>query len=209
MKYFSLGQLVLAIESGELIDGDKLTNADTGEQVVVKDKGLYFVTFNGYISNEVPLVASMVNSDWELEDRTYSLQKVDLAQALEALLDNVAVYNYDNKTMEVMENLDDFITVMLEYAGDCELLEDFLRGDFYLKEPLKKPSKFSRKTSETEAWGMLMDKHLFGKSAQEIADKYDISVRNVYYVLDGTHYPKVKERFMTMLEKGELNFERN
>lgn len=208
MVYDNLGIVLTDIANNLLIEGDILSNLDTGERAIVKDRGLYFLTFNNYISNEVPIVSGMVDAQWELEQQ--SIEAISLSEAIHLLARRVPVTTLsDDRGYYTLRTVDEFLDAV---KADIDVLDNdfFTTGEKPKEEPERDDvTKYHKRTSETEAWGMLMDRYLFHKPVKEIATKYAVSVRNVYYILDGTYYPKVYQRFSRMLEEGELQFDSN
>lgn len=203
----TLEEVIRQIGTGDLTDGTILVNVDTNERVIVQEGSLHFLTLNDYVSNTVPLVSGMISSKWEAVPTVDGLESITIDEAITKLVygENVTIKRpgaspgNDLHTFETLGELLDYIE-SLEHMNDVQVA---LSQEFYLL-PVDTKKKYGRKTTETEAWGMLLDNKMFGFSAQKIAYKYDISLRNAYYILNGTYYPTVYEKFNTMLREGEL-----
>src|SRR5699024_12789314 len=94
VTFNNLGEVLIAIANKEMGGDDVLTKLSTGERVIVKNGSLHCLTFNDYVSNEVPLVHVMVTAQCELENKTFEVVK--LVEALEAVVRGAAVYVVDS-----------------------------------------------------------------------------------------------------------------
>lgn len=202
VTFNNLGEVLIAIVNKGIGEGDVLTNLSTGERVIVKEGSLHFLTFNDYVSNEVPLVHGMVTAQWELEKKSFN--EVTLAEALEAVVRGTTVYLDDRTKVDSVADLLEEAEHIIDVSDSK--LENLV---FRVKADDAEPNKHARKTTKTEAWAILMDYNFELMSAKNIADKYGVSLRTVYYILDGTFYAEVYERFNQLVEAGELYFERD
>lgn len=200
-EYSDLGSLLEEVQTGTISNGTILTNEDTGERVVIQEGSFHFLTKGDYVSHEVPLTRGMILAKWSIEKPDYQL--IDIVEAIDKVSKGATVMlnGIDvSTTRELLQELTIHQAVSLSklngltYAVDAEQVS---------------PNKFARKTTETDAWAILMDANLMDYPAERISDKYGISVRSVYYILDGTHYTSVHTRFFQLLESGELYFEHN
>lgn len=198
--YENLGQVLEDIETGLIIDGDVLTNLDTNERVVLKDGNLHFLTMGGYVSNEVPLVRGMIQARWSVEEREF--EEVSIAEAFEHVVNGNKIFIKTPIDSNTVENVSDLLQEVLD-PSLVKLVESG-EASLYVSIDDVASSKYARKTTETEAWAILMDRTFFDFTAEELSEKYGISLRNVYYILDGTHYKDVHDRFNQLVETGEL-----
>ena len=206
----SLGDVLNAMNDGTIVDGDIIRNLGTDERVIIDNGDLKYLTFNDYISNAVPLVDGMINTWWIMEERAHVIVTPD--KAVEVLSHGKSVrigsgsdvYPVDS-TRELFDVLGMLGLKVVEYTALRSDLEHIKQ----LKELEEDEQKSRGRTSESEAWAMLMDRYLFDFPVKDIAGKFGTSLRNAYYILDGTYYPEVYKRFNQLVETGELYVERD
>lgn len=199
--YQDLGKLLEDVKDGTIIDGSIIINEDTGERVLLREGSMHFLTSGDYVSEEVPLARGMILAKWSVEKPKHKL--IDVAEAFKKVADGIPVKVNGKTTSSVEELLTELVILQalsLSKANGVTYAIDHKHSS---------PSKFARKTTETDAWAILMDSNFLGYSAEKISDKYGISIRNTYYILDGTHYGDVHKRFHQLRETGELHFGRN
>lgn len=211
MENSSLGNILTMIADGSLRNGTIITNKDTGERVIINEGSLHFLTINNYISNEVPLVRGMIDATWEIQADPY--ENVHLYEVFDYLVKGVEVIvqeprvkpdpeaDSDWRDLGTVSTVEDFL---LLFSGFEYFVDDLSSLSYLIKQKDMDKPKGSRKTTETDAWAILMDRYIHMFPVKEIAGKFDISLRNAYYIVDGTYYPDVFERFNRLLEKGEL-----
>lgn len=199
----SLGDVLNAMNDYTIADGDILKNINTDERVIVNNGDLNFLTFNDYVSNVVPLVNGMIDAWWELEESAHV--SVSPEMAVEILSNGRSVRIGKDSDVYPVETTGEMFEV-LELLGLKDAEYTALRADVeYLNELKEESEQKSRgRTSESEAWAMLIDRYLFDKPVKEIAEKFNTSLRNAYYILDGTYYPNTFKRFNQLVETGEL-----
>lgn len=197
--YEDLGKLLEEVKSGELPEGSVLTNEQTGERVVLKEGSLKFLTQGEYVSQEVPLTRGMILAQWSVEKPKHKL--IEMVEAIEKVADGVPIL-VDGQTVRSIPEL------LQELVINQALSLSTANGMTYaVNKGHLAPSKYARKTTTTDVWGILMDRNLQDMPVEQIADKYGISVRSVYYILDGTHHVDVYNRFNQLMEAGGLHFD--
>lgn len=199
MTYENLGDVVSAIVKGSLIDGNVLTSKDTGERVIVKDQGLYYLTLNDYVSNEVSLVKGVVTSSWELEEPLQ--EELTVAEAINHLVEGYPVeFRHEDYGRELLHDIEDFLVAV---KSDLDI---FMEGKYYereRKEP-KPQAKYRKRTTEHEVWGILNDYYVHDFSVSALADKYGMTKRNVYFIIRGAYFQVIHSVFMRQYEEGVL-----
>lgn len=199
--YPDLGKLLEDVKNDTVKDGSILTNEDTGERVLLRGGTMHFLTSGDYVSEEVPLSRGMIMARWSVENPKHKL--IDVVEALSKVADGIPVKVNGKEVTTMNAMLSEMViaqALSLSKANGMTYAVDHKHSS---------PSKFARKTTETDAWAILMDSNFLGYSAEKIADKYGISLRNTYYILDGTHYEKVHQRFHQLREAGEIYFDHN
>lgn len=200
-----LGDVLNAMNDGTIADGDIIRNLGTDERVIIDDGDLKYLTFNDYISNVVPLVNGMIDAWWVMEEKAHVVVTPD--KAVEVLSHGKSVRIGSGSDVYPIDSVSQLFDV-LDILGLKDVEYTALRSDLehinQLKEIEEDERKSRGRTSESEAWAMLMDRYLFDKPVKEIAGKFGTSLRNAYYILDGTYYPEVYKRFNQLVETGEL-----
>lgn len=201
----SLGDVLNAMNDGTIADGDIIRNLGTDERVIIDNGDLKYLTFNDYISNAVPLVNGMIDAWWAMEERAHVVVTPD--KAVEVLSHGKSVRIGSGSDVYPVETTSQLFDV-LDILGLKDVEYTALRSDLehikQLKELEEDEQKSRGRTSESEAWAMLMDRYLFDFPVKDIAGKFGTSLRNAYYILDGTYYPEVYKRFNQLVETGEL-----
>lgn len=201
----SLGDVLNAMNDGTIADGDIIRNLGTDERVIIDNGDIKYLTFNDYISNAVPLVDGMINAWWIMEERAHVVIAPD--KAVEVLSHGKSIEISSGSDLYLVNTSSELFTI-LEQIGLKDVEYKVLRSDINEINSLKKMEEDEQKsrgrTSESEAWAMLMDRYLFDFPVKDIAGKFGTSLRNAYYILDGTYYPEVYKRFNQLVETGEL-----
>ena len=200
-----LGDVLNAMNDGTIADGDIIRNLGTDERVIIDNGDLKYLTFNDYISNVVPLVSGMIDSRWVVEERAHVAVPPD--KAVEVLSYGKSIEISSGSGLYLINTVSELFSI-LEQIGQKDVEYKVLRSDLdhtnQLNEMAEDEQKSRGRTSESEAWAMLMDRYLFDFPVKDIAGKFGTSLRNAYYILDGTYYPEVYKRFNQLVETGEL-----
>lgn len=200
MIYENLGDVVSAIANRTLIDGSILTNVDTNERVIVRDQGLYFLTINDYVSNEVSLVKGLVTSSWELEEPM--LDELTVAEAINHLVEGHSVeFRHEDYGKELLHDIEDFLAAV---KSDLDI---FMEGNYYDRGERRAPepqAKYRRRTTDSEVWGILMDYYVHDRTVSDLANKYDMTKRNIYFITSGAYFQDIHRDFMNQYHEGVL-----
>ena len=101
-----------------------------------------------------------------------------------------------------MKSLYDFEDVIVSKENLADIYENgkFYREDDGTQSPAQKV-KHNEKLSYEDACSIHHEYHVNKRSAMSIAEKYGISDRMVYYIIDGTHWHSAYQAFHTVEEQ--------
>lgn len=200
--YDGIVEVLQALEAGDIQEGDILNNLDSGERIIFHKGKFRYLIAGDYLSNEVTLSKDTVTAVWAVYKPL--TKEISTKTAFELVLGGKEV---------IVGDLDYITTTVNTFEGLLMAIEDEARStENYLlsvklhanADVLEENETSGRRTTETEAWAILLDRHLEGFSAEELSDKYGTSIRNIYYILDGTYYKNVHEKFFNVFEE-EIN----
>lgn len=187
----------------------------TGDRIVYIDGALRHLLRNGIVSSPVTLTNDIVSAEWHTID-AYTTVKITMGEALERLSKREPVRVIVNlnisRTIENDLGTIDSLTQLNEMIaeGIVSLYELYHQAKFCFEKKEEQPrvqkdtysvdtttpKKHSgRKLTEGEAEAILYDRHYNKKSVKDIAEKYGVTERMVYYVLDGTYWFNVWKEF--------------
>lgn len=207
---FDLVEIVQDLTEGKLLKGSVLVNK-SGQKVTVKDGSLFWLTDAGYISTPVAITLETLKDEWALEYPKLTKQ-VTFSEAVDQLyLGERVLFVVDHGREYEMDSLD-MLEAVLE---DQEFLRRMYESEIYILEVQDIPDiaaesladditeTFGRKLSESDVYRIHHLRHFVGATVESIATEYLVTMRMVYYILDGTYWNNVYKEFHSEFAEAE------
>lgn len=220
MTYATLVDIVSGILTGKVQDGDIFETA-SGHRVIYRDGVLSWMTSGGYIGSAVTVTEDVIE---EIFSKVTDEIKISFVEALPLIADGKEVRGLVDGREYILTSLEDVDSLVTdkEYLADVYNGVFFVRDEkekardqkaeqsitfpvvlgFEKMEQVfaelgKALSGNSKKLTGADAYNIHHLYHFVKMPVKEIADKYGVSDRMIYYVLDGTHWAEVHEQFHT------------
>lgn len=207
---FTLHETVIGILVGDIKEGDKFTTS-SGFNAVFKDGKLSWVSQNGYVLSPVSVSTENLKEDFFLQGS--SRVEISFADALDFLaMGDKVIVDVEGKGREYevtsLSGLDEVIEK--EYFADLyhsqwyvEATDEEMKVVAEVMKEVELPFtdleedtvSVGKKITEAEAYNIHHLYHFAKFSVAQIADKYGISTRMVYYILDGQRWEEAYNEF--------------
>lgn len=211
MEQFKFHEVVIGIIVGDIEEGTKFKTS-TGFDAVYKNGMLSWVTSGGYIGSPIAVTQEILGETFSVPNPT-EIKELSFFEAMQYLAEGDAVtldMGHGEYKLEKLKDLDDVVTLH-------EYFSDIYKGRYYVElesaeevldvpfsdEPESEDTAFAktaplgRKLSKQEAWEILNKYHFTKQTVEQLANRYAVSARMIYYILDGTHWKEVHKLFHT------------
>lgn len=215
MENFKFHEVVIAINVGDIAEGDVLLTA-SGAKAVLKEGVLTWVTTGGYASTPVAVSIENMNELFLLEKNEDKVEYIFsdavhfLADGLQMtmVVDNreypVSSYDDLDSIIETQEYFSDVVTAkFIALQSDLEkvypsvstepvIAQDAVAG---ILADIEELSKSGKKLTAEDAHEILFGFNCLSIPVTTLAEDFEVSPRMIYYILDGTHWAEVHEKY--------------
>lgn len=203
---YTLTEIIAGIRSNAFINGDVLENS-LGEKATIQDNSFLWLTGTGYVSTPVAITADTVTDVWRKVGAKFD-KEITFAESIEFLAKGEQVqYRVNEETIDsatyTIENLGE-----LDSLIDREYIKDLYNGKTFVSSKTadetaveKTTDSVGRKINEVDVRRIHELSHA-GFTAATLAERFNITVRMVYYILDGTYWNNVYKEFNRSLITG-------
>lgn len=210
MVDFKFHEVVIGIIVGDIKEGTKFKTS-TGFDAVYKNGMLSWVTSGGYIGSPVAVTQEILGETFSVPNPV-TTKELTFFEAMQYIAEGDAVeVDVDGRlyTVDCFGDLDNLLsnheyikdvykakfTVELESAEVNELpFSDEPEPDTE-DTAFAKTATLGKKLGRQEAWEILNKYHFTKQSVEQLANRYEVSTRMIYYILDGTHWKDVHQLF--------------
>lgn len=196
-KTFMFPDIVESLFIGELKDGTTFLSGNG--TITVHDNALYHLTESGYRGTVVGVTPEMFSVTW-IQVVPCTEREVTFSEAVKELADGTPITlrtEHDEYTFTKADNLREYIETLSNEElveivnAKCTVLEELDTGT-----SVTSPRTQGARITDEDAYDILVANKHHGNSVQELSDEYGISVRMVYYILDGTCWNHVYKRYL-------------
>lgn len=203
---YTLTEIIAGIRSNAFINGDVMENS-LGEKATIQDNSFLWLTGTGYVSTPVAITADTVTDVWRKVGAKFD-KEITFAESIEYVATGEEVKYHvnagtNNSSVYIIDNLmelDDLISSV--YVKDLYNGKTFVSSKTAGETTVEKTAdSVGRKVTEEDVRRIHELSHA-GFTAATLAERFNITVRMVYYILDGTYWNNVYKEFNRSLITG-------
>ena len=218
LHVFTLLDILTGIKEKVVTDGD-MFETQSGLHAIYKDGVLAWVTSGGYLASAISVTDENMSEVFNFIINNNNI-KISFAEAVDLLAKGITVKIGQHELIS-LDDLEDVI-YKHEYLKDMYEMECFVDGSHL--EPTAEPdpevdlpfipndldvpyvapkelayqnelSQSGKKLTGSDAFSILHQYHFTKVSVIDLACRFEVSTRMIYYVIDGTHWTEVHEQF--------------
>lgn len=193
MVEYNILELLETYAEGRLKEGAVIKAVEDGSSYTFKKGNLHHLTSAGYVTSPVEVTVELTELLFIVESKEYT--PVGFMEAMRLLGENQPVYVEDGSAKRLILDIESLIN-RDEYSSIS--LYEAVFENVYFKEADKavpKTETNKHKLTEADAYTILEAYHKLGRTVPDLAYMYDVTTRMIYYILDGTYWADVYNRY--------------